>query len=314
MTVMTVTGPIPAEQLGITTIHEHLFSDLTRDYSSGDRILNNPELTYQELMLFKNAGGTTVVDQTTGGLKGHDNDILTTKHPLAVREMAERTGLNIVLGTGWYREPYYEKRLYRMKTNDIADELVTDVEQGIEGTDVRAGLLGEIGAHFTWVSPVEERMFRAVARAHEQTGITIATHALFWPVGLDELDLLEEEGVDLKRVIVGHCQSFPDHSYHAEIAKRGAFVAFDGLGSTNAYNIETGLGLIKQMVDAGLTKHLLVGHDVCHRHDYVAFGGRKGYSYIPSEFPNDLKRMGVSDSDIQQMTVDNPQRALSGEK
>ena len=312
MTVMTVTGPIPAEQLGITTIHEHLFSDLTRDYWAGNRILNNPELTYQELMLFKNAGGTTVVDQTTGGLKGHDNDILTTKHPLAVKEMAERTGLNIVLGTGWYREPYYEKRLYRMKTNDIADELVADVEQGIEGTDVRAGLLGEIGAHFTWVSPVEERMFRAVARAHEQTGITIATHALFWPVGLDELDLLEEEGVDLKRVIVGHCQSFPDHSYHAEIARRGAFLAFDRLGSPNTYTHTTDLGLIKQMVDAGLTKHLLVGHDVCYRDDYVAYGG-KGYSYIPSEFPNDLKRMGVSDSDIQQMTVDNPQRALSGE-
>ena len=313
MTIMTVTGPVSPDELRTTSMHEHVFSDLTRDRWGAGAILNNPELAYLELMRYKDAGGTTVVDQTTGGLRGHDNHILPVKHALAIREMAQRTGLNIVLGAGWYREPYYEDRLYRMKTNEIADELVREIEQGIDGTDVRAGILGEIGAHFTWVSPVEERMFRAVARAHKQTGLTVATHALFWPVGLDQLDILEEEGVDPRRVIIGHCQSYPDHAYHAEVARRGAFVAFDRMGSTNAYTHETDLGLIKQMVDAGLVGHVLLGHDVCYRDDYSVNGGN-GYGYIPGAMQDDLRQIGVTDAQFNQMTVGNPRRALTGEE
>ena len=313
MTIMTVTGPLPPDQLGLTSIHEHIFSDLSRDRPGAATLLNNAGLAHRELMGFKDAGGATVVDQTTAGLRGHDHDIVPVKHALAIRQMAERTGLNIVLGAGWYRELHYEKHLYRMRTNEIADDLVRDIEQGIDGTDVRAGILGEIGTQFTWVSPVEERMYRAVARAHEQTGVTIATHALFWPVGLDQLDLLAEEGVDPGRVIVGHCQSYPDHAYHAEIARRGAFVAFDRMGSTNAYTHETDLGLIKQMVDAGLTRHVLLGHDVCYRDDYVVNGGR-GYAYIPGAMEDDLREIGVAGEQFRQMTVENPRRALSGEE
>ena len=164
--VMTVTGPVPADRLGFTLMHEHIFLDLTRDVAGKMSLLNDPELAYRELMLYKDAGGATRVDQTTGGLRGHDHDLLPVKHALAVRDMARRTGLQVVLGAGWYREPYYDRRLYRARTAQIAEELVRDVTEGIDGTDVRAGLLGEIGAHFTWVSPVEERVFRAVARAH----------------------------------------------------------------------------------------------------------------------------------------------------
>ena len=311
-TVMTVTGPISSEQLGLTLMHEHVFSDLTRDVSGRNSMLNDPELAYRELMRYKDAGGVTLVDQTTGGLRGHDHDLLPVKHAIAVRQMAERTGLNIVLGAGWYREPYYEKRLYRMKTDQIAEELINDITKGIEGTDVRAGILGEIGAHYTWVSPVEERVFRAVARAHKSTGVTIATHALNWSVGLDQLDILGEEGVDPRRVVIGHCQSHPYHEYHAEIAGRGAFVSFDRMGTINEYEHETVFNLIRQMVDAGLTKHLLLSQDVCFRHDYVAYGG-KGYGYVPGILHHELRELGISDEQFHQMTVDNPRRALTGD-
>ena len=311
-TVMSVTGPIPSDQLGLTSIHEHIFLDLTRDTWGGRALLNNPDLAFEELMRYKSAGGVTLVDQTTGGLRGHDNDIVPVKHAVAIRQMAERTGLNIILGAGWYREPFYEKHLYRMKTDQIAEELVRDIEKGIDGTDVRAGLLGEIGAHHTWVSPVEERMFRAVARAQKRTGVSIATHALFWPVGLDQLDILEEEGVDLRRVIVGHCQTWPDHKYHAEIARRGAYVAFDRLGTMVEYEHGNDMRLIKQLVDAGLTKHVLLGQDVCYRTDYAAYGA-KGYGYLPGTLKDDLLRAGVSEEHFHQMTVDNPRRALTGE-
>jgi phosphotriesterase-related protein len=310
-TVMTVTGPVPADRLGLTLVHEHVFLDLTRDVAGRNGLLNDPELAYRELMRYKAAGGVTLVDQTTGGLRGHDHDLLPVKHALAVRDIARRTGLQIVLGAGWYREPYYERRLWRMPTDAIAEELVRDVTVGLDGTDVRAGLLGEIGAHFTWISPAEERVFRAVARAHHRTGVTIATHALNAPVGLDQLDLLREEGVDPRRVIVGHCQSYPYHEYHAEIARRGAFVSFDRLGLANAYEHERMLELVLAMLRARLGRHVLFSQDVCWRSDYVAYGGR-GYAFVATGLREELRGLGVSDEEFDQITVDNPRRALTG--
>ena len=311
-TVMTVTGPVSSDQLGLTLMHEHIYLDLSRDPYGVNGILNDPELAYQELMLYKNAGGVSLVDQTTGGLRGHDHDLLPVKHALAVRQIAERTALNIILGAGWYREPYYERRVYRMKTDEIAEELVRDIEEGIEGTQVRAGLLGEIGAHFTWVSPIEERVFRAVARAHKRTGVTIATHASKWSVGLDQLDILQEEGVDPRRVVIGHCQSHPYHEYHAEIARRGAFVAFDRMGAVKGYAHDSVIRLIKQMIDADLTKHLLFSQDLCLRDGYVANGGN-GYTYVATSLQAELAQLGATDELFHQVTVDNPRRALTGE-
>jgi len=311
-TVMSVTGPIDTDKMGITSIHEHIFLDLSRDSAGRDSMLNDQELAYQELVQYKQAGGTTIVDQTTGGLRGHDHDILPVTHALAVREIAERTGINVILGAGWYRELYYPQELQRKKTDQIAEELVRDVEEGIEGTDVRAGVLGEIGAHFTWISPVEERVFRAVARAHKKTGVTVLTHANNCPVGLDQLDILTEEGVDPYRIVIGHCQSYPHHEYHAEIARRGAFVAFDRMAIPNEYERGLLFRNIKQMVDAGLTDHIVFGQDVCRRSDYVAYGG-KGYGYLPSTLREDLYAIGVSQEQYDQITVVNARRALTGE-
>ena len=115
--VMTVTGPVPSEALGITLTHEHLFMDVvgggpSRDRQTRNRMLNDPELAYRELMRFEAVGGTTVIDLTSGGMKVSAH-LLGAQHPLAVRDLAVRTGLNIAMGTGWYTEAYYDERLYR---------------------------------------------------------------------------------------------------------------------------------------------------------------------------------------------------------
>ena len=310
-TVMTVTGPVPADRLGFTLMHEHIFLDLTRDVLGRNSLLNDPELAYRELSLYKAAGGVTLVDQTTGGLRGHDHDITPTAHAIAVRDMARRTGLQVILGAGWYREPYYERRLWRLKTDQIAEELVRDLTVGLDGTDVRAGLLGEIGSHFTWVSPVEERVFRAVARAHRKTGVSIATHSLNSPVGLDHLDILKEEGVDPRRVTIGHAHTYPVHEYHVALARRGAFLSFDRMGYNQPYEHERMLQGIKALVDAGLEGHVVLSQDVCWRTDYVAYGGR-GYAFIPGPLRQELAAIGIGDELFHRLTVDNPRRALAG--
>ena len=326
-TVMTVTGPVPAEQLGFTLIHEHLFYGM--GVESGEnwdaahaRILNDPNLVYESLMQYKDAGGVTVVEQTTGGLCGRDGDVLIepgdrpVKHAVAVREIAERTGLNIVQGTGWCRIPFYEPYLHEIKTNDLADELIRDITVGLHGTDVKAGLLGEIGVEkAATIWPVEERMLRAVARAHKETGVTIATHAVGGPVGLDQLDILMDEGVDPHRVIIGHASTYTDHEYHAEVVRRGAFIAFDtikGLAKNPIRDADL-LAHVVKAVNAGLVDRMMLSHDICHRSHHPGYGGT-GYHYIPTTYLGRLREMGVTDEQFYRMMVDNPRRALSGEE
>lgn len=313
-TVMTATGPIASDQLGFTLTHEHVFADFSTGPYQWSNTLYQPEVVYEELMRFKNAGGSTVVDMTSGGIREIDPAVFPWKQPEAVKEMAERTGLTIVLGTGWFREPFYDPYVYQARTDQIADDIVRDLTEGIDGTDVRAGVIGEIGAeHSTWILPQEERVLRAAARAQKQTGVSLATHASAGPVGLYQLDLLEEEGVDLNRVIIGHAHMNPDHEYHAEIARRGAYVSFDTLGRPQVpYIADRELGLVRQMVDNGLIGHLLFSHDVSDNSHYNA-AGSGGFDFISTKWLETLREIGVTDEQFQQVMVDNSRRALTGE-
>jgi phosphotriesterase-related protein len=302
-TVTTVRGPIAADRLGFTLIHEHLLLDLMRDALVPNNILNDPDLALLELQRYKDAGGVTLVDQTNRGLA---------QDPLAIRELAERSGVQVILGCGWYREPFYDPYLHRWKTDQIADQMVADITEGINGTGVRPGIIGEIGAHAAWISPVEERVLRAAARAHRRTGLTITVHAVRAPVGLDQLDILREEGVDPRRVVVGHAHSFPKFEYHAEIARRGAFISFDRMGLSNPYDLQKNLRLIRAALDAGLIGNLVLSHDVCYRSDLATYGG-SGYTYLSSHLPPLLREIGVGDEQFKQIMIDNPRRALTGE-
>ena len=301
--LMTVTGPIEASNLGFTLMHEHLLLDLLKDSWSVNNLLYEPELAYLEVIRYKNAGGVTLVDQTNRGL-GQD--------PIEVKKLAERTGLNIILGCGWYREPYYEEYLNHWYVDEIAEQMITDITEGIDDSGVKAGIIGELGAHEKWVSPVEERVLRAGARAHHKTGLTIATHGTNSPVALDQLDILKEEKVDFNRVVVGHCGSWPYPEFHAEIVKRGAWLSFDNLSDTNPYELKKCLKLIEQIVKAGNLDRILLSHDVCYRTHYVSYGGC-GYDFISTRLLDHLVGIGFTDEMFHQVMVDNPRRALTGD-
>ena len=323
---MTVTGPIEADQLGFTLVHEHLFYGTSIErgetWSGGQTgTYGDTELTYDALMRFKGVGGATVVDQTTGGLCGRNGEVLLdqstqpVKRCMAVRQMSERTGINIIQGTGWYRVPFYEPYLYEIKVDQLAEELVIDITEGLHGTDVKAGLLGEIGVEQpSWIWPVEERMLRAVARAQIRTGVTIATHAVAGPVGLDQLDILMEEGVDPGRIIIGHVTLHLNHKYHAEIARRGAFMSFDTLkGGRWLLRHQMELEHIQMALEAGLIGHILLSHDISGRTGHAVYGGG-GFEHISTTFLDRFRGIGGTDEQFRQMTVDNPRRALSGER
>jgi predicted metal-dependent phosphotriesterase family hydrolase len=302
--VMTVRGPIDGDQLGLTLTHEHLLLDLFRVTRIRDQRFRDEPLMIEEAIRFKAAGGGTMVEVTNLGL-GRD--------PAGLRRISEATDLHIVMGSGWYREPFYDHQyIGRRTTRDLADDFVRDIEVGDE-SGIRPGIIGEIGADLAWVSPIEERVLRAAARAHLRTGLTITTHAIESPVGLQQLDILEEEGADLRRVVIGHAATWPRFDYHEAIARRGAYVQFDTVRGAREYENRQQVDLVLDLVRAGFLTQILLSHDNCFLGHLKAYGG-SGFDFVPTTFAVLLKESGLSEEQIQVLLVENPRRMLTGDQ
>ncbi len=302
--VMTVLGPVSADKLGVVLPHEHLLVDIFWLTRISDHLLKDIELVIEEVKHFRNAGGSTVVEMSNLGL-GRD--------PLGLQRIANETGLHIIMGCGWYREPFYDVNFRRWTTNAIADTIIKDINEGVDDTGIRPGIIGEIGSDLDYVSPAEERSFRAAARAHLSTGLTITTHADYSPVGLDQLDILEDEGVDLRRVIIGHADSHPDPAYHEAVAARGSFVQFDNLRGLNKWETQLRLGWLKLLIEKGYLKQILISQDICYRHHLHAYGGN-GYDYILTGLVPLMLESGFSKEQVQILIEENPTAALTGER
>ncbi len=306
--VMTVTGPIPPERAGFTLPHEHTGIALWHAKDRWDywELTANDELVGEELREFRRRGGGTLVDLTLPGV-GRD--------PERLRRLSTRTGVQVVMGCGWYREPYYppEARIDRRSVDDLADELVREFHDGVAGSGVRPGIIGEIGTDKPWVSGLEERVHRAAARASKATGMAITTHAVQSPVGLAQLRIFEEEGVDPARVVIGHADSYVDLDHYLAVLDRGANLEFDFLGHRfgSEEHVEPRLiEIIVELLERGYASQLLLSQDVCHNSQLKANGGF-GYVYLQQHFLPSLRTAAVGEGEIAAMTIDNPRRILT---
>jgi phosphotriesterase-related protein len=327
-TVTTSAGPVPAGELGLVLPHEHLLINTIRE-NRRTGLLHDLATMTAEVAAFIAAGGSTIVEVTSAeiaqgaapdplGARGAAaGDAASGTRPaanvLALVEIARRTGVRLVLGTGHYRDPYLDRDWFDRNSADaIAELLVRDLTVGFPGTDVRAGIIGEIGCEQWYISAAEERSFRAAARAHLQTGATITTHAARWPVGLDQLAILTAEGVDPGRVIIGHCDMVPLPDYHLRIAEAGAYVQFDTFHAcTNSRAVQARVEAILALVGAGHLDRILLSHDLFLSDQLAATGG-VGLSYIPARLPAVLAAAGLEQDQVHRLLVTNPQRALAG--
>lgn len=303
MHVMTVLGPIPGDELGITLTHEHLQLDLYRDgFVFRDWRLRefDVELICAELGRFKEGGGSTVLDVTPPDLG---------RKPTVLADIAARTSLNVIMGLGRYREPFYEEELWQRTTQDLANEFISEIADGVSG--VRPGIIGEIGVHGYHMTPAEERVHRAAARAHVATGLPITTHAAECTVGLVQLQVFEEEGADLTRVAIGHCDTYPDLQYHQAILERGAFVQFDLIRGHNEHETALQVRSLCELAARGHISRMLISQDVCCRAHLSAYGG-PGYGYILHTFVPLLLAAGLSQQEIDTMLIANPRALLTG--
>lgn len=307
--VQAVSGPIDPAALGWTLPHEHTQISLWQIPGRWDywQLTRDQPLIVEELAAFRAAGGGAVVDLTLPGV-GRD--------PIWLTEVAAASGLHVIMGCGWYRGAYYppEARIDRRTVDDLADELVAEATDGVGSSGVRPGIIGEIGTDKPWVSALEERVHRAAARAARRTGLAITTHGVLSPVGLDQLRIFEDEGADPTRVVIGHADSYPLLAHHLAIIERGANVEFDFLGMSFTATERLGEGrvveLLCDLLARGHADRILLSQDVCHDSQLRRYEGN-GYTYLARTFLPRLRAAGVSDAEIETMTVGNPRRLLS---
>jgi phosphotriesterase-related protein len=307
--VMTVSGPIPPESVGFALPHEHTKVSLWHipgrfDYWE----LAADELTISdELRDFRRRGGRTLVDLTVQGI-GRD--------PERLRRLAGRTGVQIVMGCGWYRGPYYppEALIDRRSVDSLADELVAEFEQGVGETGVRPGIIGEIGTDKPWISALEERVHRAAARAAIRTGMAVTTHGVQSAVGEAQLDLFQSEGVDPGRVVIGHADSWPDLDHYLAILDRGANLQFDFLGHrfdpVDEQREPRIIELIVELLERDYGAQILLSQDVCHDMQLKVNGGF-GYTYLQQHFLPALRTAAVGEGELERIMVENPRRILT---
>lgn len=338
----TVLGPVPAADLGITLPHEHLLVDaeilfkepadpglrqrayepvglenlgwiLYNQYNNLDNVrLLDEEVAIREALLFKQAGGGTIVDVTTTGLS---------RNLPALQRIARATGLHVIAGSGYYvLRGAGREEADRKSEDDIAAEIVADLLTGADGTGIRCGIIGEIGCSWP-LQDWEKKSLRACARAQVRTGAAITIHPGRHETSpMEILRFLEAAGADLRRVIIGHIDrtGFLPATLR-EIAATGCCLEYDIFGGNPFYPLHFGvfnrpcdrerIEQIKALIDAGHLHQLLMAQDTCLKTKLVRYGGQ-GYAHILNNIVPQMLVRGITGEAIRTMMVDNPGRLL----
>lgn len=335
--IETVQGPISPDDLGITLMHEHLFTDRSRlwvdpigpekkfarspvqmhmlgelrlkPYSNFDNcLLVDIDLAVEEANHFYNLGGSTIVDVTTVGI-GRD--------PKALYEVSRRTNLNIVMGSGFYLHDTIPEHVHKMDVDEIKENIKRDLTVGVDNTSIKAGIIGEIGIG-PQMTESEVKVLRAAARAQKETKKTLSIHTPGWErLCHNILDIVEEEGGNLEKTILGHMNpSMEDLDYQLSLAKRGCYIEYDMIGIECMFpegqspSDEDNANAIIRLIDQGIIDQLLLSQDVFLKTLLKKYGGF-GYSHIIENFVPRLRSKGVSQKEIQQILIQNPKNSLT---
>ena len=337
--INTVLGPKSVEELGVITPHEHIFIDLSAffdkhpvddvcdpetekvsmkrlgtlnldPYALKDNLFyRDYEIQKEEVLYFKRAGGGTIVDLTLPGI-GRD--------PLALKKMAKETGLNIIMGTGYYVSSTHKHCVKTQTESEMADDFVRELTVGIDGTDVKAGIIGEIGISELF-NDDERKVLRAAAIAHHKTGAPINVHINPWTQnGLESTEILLNAGVNPKAICISHIDVENNEQYIYKLLNKGVYVEFDNFGKeyhTRKEVRNSGYGtfvfdvdrvkLVKKLVDGGYIKQILFSCDVCLKNLLRTYGGY-GYDHVLRNILPMLDEVGLKKEQVQQIIEKNP--------
>jgi phosphotriesterase-related protein len=343
--VVTVTGDVAPEELGVVNLHEHLIIDFLavgeEAQESHQRAMTGDASRYEEPLSLGNyyearrnpfqfrdtlqmtdvdeaveaaeeygeAGGGCIVDVTPIGV-GRD--------PEGLKAIAERSGVHVVMGTGFYVNDFHPAEVADMDEGAVYDRIMRDVEEGESG--VRPGIIGEIG--LVWpVAHVERKVLRAAARAQQDTGYALTIHPGRDPAApLDAIKIVEEAGGDPTRTIIDHLdRTIFEHVDFVDLAKTGCYLELDLFGWETSYypltdidmpNDATRVDILAALAERGHLEQLLCSLDIDTKSRRTKFGG-EGYQHIIKNVVPIMRRKGFSEDDVKTVLETNPQRALT---
>lgn len=299
--IRTVLGDIEPAGLGLIYTHEHLITYPPAVQKDRDLELSSYECSLRELIIFKECGGTLLVEATTLDYG---------RNPNLMARMSAEAGVPVVAVSGFNKAAYFPLWVETTPVNAIADKLVRDVTDGMDGGKHKAGHL-KSGGSYNFIHALEDKTTRAVARAHKETGAPIWLHTEAGTMGMEMLDILEDEGVDLGIVVVGHSDRNPDPFYHASMANRGATVHFDGVGKVKYHTDATRMMCIKALLDGGHASRLMISGDMGRASYLAGYGGGPGFAFIATKFIPRMRAEGIGDEAIDTIFKSNPVRWLA---
>jgi len=341
--VQTVRGPVAAGELGPVLTHEHLLIDLRGvtfaepDDERGRRVAREPiglenlgwvrrhwtssldnlhqldeGLAIRELAAFAEAGGGTLVDATVPGI-GRD--------PAALVRISEATGVQVVMGSGSYVEPTHPPELRDLDAHGLHDRVVAEWRDGVDGTGIRPGLIGEVGCSWP-LHPRERVALEAMAAAQRTTGLPVMIHPGRDPAAVAEiLAIVRAAGMDLSRLIIAHLdRGITPHEELLDLVAAGVYVELDCFGLESSLfppnprmatlSDAQRLDIVRRLIDAGAGDRVLLAHDVCQKHRLTAYGGH-GFGHLTGEIRPWMHERGFSEAETMMLFVTNPARALA---
>lgn len=333
--VQTVTGPVPASDLGICLTHEHIINDVTSwwhepftesqarfahepvgidqlwelhndPFASRDNCrLDNLDVAVAEVSLFAGLGGRTILDATSGSI-GRD--------PRGLREVSERTGVQVLMGSGLYLDSSMPDSASAMSAEEVATDIIRDLDVGVDG--IRAGFIGEIGVSSEF-TPRERTSLRGAALAQVERGVPLQVHLPGWfRLGDEVLDVIEAEGADVESTVLCHMNpSGCDLDYQERLLRRGAWLQYDMVGMHVFYadqqvqcpSDEQNAESLARLIERGWLRQILVSSDIFLKSLLRSYGG-PGYGHVLEFFLPRLERHGVTRSDCLSLVTDNPRR------
>ncbi len=332
----TVLGLIDPALLGSTLMHEHIICDITPPRLAatgveGDEIdicncwqinygqktsalkykLNQADIATREVREMVAAGGRTIVDLTCGGLK---------PNPRSLVDIAKASGAHIVMGCGHYVHDYQDRRNHDRTIEDFAEEMIAQVTEGAWGTDVRAGMIGEIGCQAPWTE-LERRVMRGALIAQQATGAAINVHPGRHEDQPQEVaDFFLKQGAPMDRMVMSHIdRTIFDETRLLRLADTGCVIEFDLFGMEQSYythsdidmpNDAIRLRLMRALIARGHLERIVISHDICYRTRLTRYGGH-GYQHIFANVIPMMRRRGYTDAEIDTIMVRTPRRLLT---
>lgn len=289
------------DKSGYTYCHEHLHIDLSHIKKNSDCFLNQYENIRDELVSLKSQGVSNIIEVTNRFMG---------RNPHFIENLMKDTQVNILLSTGYYIDGFFPDKLKYLNTQDIANEMITDLTSNIDGSGLKASLIGEIGSSKNEFTLTEKKVFKAAAIAHLETGAPISTHTSFSTCGIEQIDLLRNMNVDLEKVTIGHCDLDDKFDYLLKLVCSGCMVQFDTIGKNTYYPDESRAESIKQLIERGHVEQIMLSMDIT-RCSHLKANGGLGFTYLIETFIPLLRQKGVSDNDIEIMMKHNPNKFFS---